>query len=73
MSAKISKKRISVRMKTYNAPKHKACSNKQCAMIGVICSNILNNQNNQEIRPFHKTSISNDNNQQVLPFYDQQK
>jgi len=38
MSVKISKKGISVRMKTYNAPKHKACSNKQCAMIGVICS-----------------------------------
>jgi len=38
MTAQISKKNILVRIKTYIAPKHKACSNKQCAMISVICS-----------------------------------
>jgi len=30
-------------------------------------------QNNQEIRSFHKTSVSNDNSQQTLSFCDEQK
>ena len=38
MSAQIPQKDISVRMKTYNAHKHKACSIQQCAKIGEICS-----------------------------------
>ena len=33
----------------------------------------LKKQNNQEIRPFHKTSKSNDNSQQILSFCDEQK
>jgi len=38
MSAQIPQKNISVRMKTYNAPKHTACSIQQCAKISEICS-----------------------------------
>jgi len=37
MSAQIPQKNISVRMKTYNAPKHMACSIQQCAKISEIC------------------------------------
>jgi len=37
MSAQILQKNISARMKTYNEPKHTACSIKQCAKISEIC------------------------------------
>jgi len=38
MSAQIPHKNISVRMKTYNAPKHKACSIQKCAKISELYS-----------------------------------
>jgi len=41
MSAQIPRKNVSVRMKTYNAPKHQACSIQTCAKIGEICSKHL--------------------------------
>jgi len=53
-------------------PNIKPAASKNAQRSAKYILSIFKNQNNQEIRPFRKTSESNDNSQQVLPFCDKQ-
>jgi len=61
MSAQISQKNISVRIKTYNAPNIRFAASNNMQRSAKYVQIIFENQKNQEIRPFCTTSDCNDN------------
>ena len=68
MSAQIPQKNISVRIKTYIAPNIRPAASNNAQRSAKYVQNIFENQNNQETRPFRKTSESNDNSYRFSHF-----